>query len=214
MRCVIQAALFDFGGVITSSPFEAFNAYEAEAGLEPDTVRRINATDPDANAWARFERGELDPDGFVDVFEAEAAALGHRVDARRVLAALRGDVRPEMVEALRRCGERLKTAMLTNNFRTPTGGDFDRTRPELGTIHALFDEIIESSVVGVRKPETRFYEIACERLGVEPVACVFLDDLGVNLKPARAMGMTTIKVTDPEVALSELEAVVGFSLTE
>ncbi len=211
---MITAVLFDFGGVILSSPFDAFNAYEDEVGLARDTIRRINATDPDANAWARFERGELDPAGFVDVFEREASALGHSVDARRVLDALKGHVRPEMVEALRRCGARLKTAMLTNNFRDPaasSGSSHDPDR-ELGSIFAMFDEVIESSVVGVRKPEPRFYEIACERLGVSPEHCVFLDDLGVNLKPARAMGMTTIKVVDPSVALAELEAVVGFPL--
>lgn len=210
---MITAVLFDFGGVILSSPFDGFNAYEAEVGLERDTIRRINATDPDANAWARFERGELDPAGFAEVFEREAAALGYEVDARRVLDALRGHVRPEMVEALRRCGEDHKTAMLTNNFSDPAGGSSHDPAGELGSIFAMFDEVVESSVVGVRKPEPRFYEIACERLGVSPRECVFLDDLGVNLKPARAMGMTTIKVTDPGVALAELEAVLGISLT-
>ncbi len=210
---MIRAVLFDFGGVILSSPFEAFNVYEAEAGLETDTIRRLNATNPDTNAWARFERGELDPTGFVTVFEAEAADQGHDVDARRVLDALKGHVRPEMVVALQRCGERLKTAMLTNNFRDPAGGSSHDPASELGAIFEMFDEIVESSVVGVRKPEPRFYEIACERLGVEPAECVFLDDLGVNLKPARAMGMTTIKVVDPVVALGELEHHVGFSLS-
>lgn len=209
---MISAVLFDFGGVILSSPFQAFNAYEAAAGLEPDTIRRINATNPDANAWARFERGELDPAGFIEVFEREAAALGHAVDAQCVLDGLRGHVRPEMVEALRRCGERLKTAMLTNNFRDPSGGSSHDPDHELAAIFEMFDEVVESSVVGVRKPEPRFYEIACERLGVRPGECVFLDDLGINLKPARAMGMTTIKVDDPAEALDELSAVVGFSL--
>ncbi len=209
---MIRAALFDFGGVILSSPFEAFNAYEAEVGLELDTIRTINATNPDVNAWARFERGELDPFGFIEVFEKEASVLGHRVDARRVLDALKGNVRPEMVEALRRCGEQLKTAMLTNNFRDPEGGSSHDPASELGAIFEMFDEVIESSVVGVRKPEPSFYTIACERLGVTPEECVFLDDLGINLKPAKAMGMTTIKVIDPAVALSELEAVVGFPL--
>lgn len=211
---MITAALFDFGGVILSSPFDAFNAYEAEVGLAPDTIRSINATNPDVNAWARFERGELDPTGFVEVFETEATALGHDVDAQRVLDALKGHVRPEMVEALRRCGERLKTAMLTNNFRDPAGGSSHDPGSELGAIFEMFDEVIESSVVGVRKPELRFYEIACTRLGVRPEECVFLDDLGVNLKPARAMGMTTIKVVDPARALAELEQVVGFSLSK
>ena len=209
---MISAALFDFGGVILSSPFDAFNSYEAEVGLAPDTIRGINATNPDVNAWARFERGELDPDGFVEVFEQEAAALGHAVDARRVLDALKGHVRPEMVEALRRCGERLKTAMLTNNFRSPSGGSPHDSRGDFDAIFEMFDEVVESSVVGIRKPEPQFYEIACRRLGVRADECVFLDDLGINLKPARAMGMTTIKVVDPAVALAELESVVGFPL--
>ncbi len=204
--------LFDFGGVILTSPFEAFNAYEAEVGLPSDTIRTINATNPDANAWARFERGELDAAGFVGVFETEARDLGHEVDARRVLDGLHGHVRPEMVEALRRCRERLATAMLTNNFRDPDVDGERAPRAELTPIYELFDAVIESSVVGVRKPEVRFYEIACERLGVEPAECVFLDDLGVNLKPARAMGMTTIKVVDPAAAIAELESVVGFPL--
>lgn len=209
---MITAALFDFGGVILSSPFDAFNAYEDEVGLPRDTIRSINATNPDVNAWARFERGELNPAGFVEVFETEATVLGHEVDATRVLDGLKGYVRPEMVEALRRCGERLKTAMLTNNFQVPAGGSSHDPESELGAIFAMFDEVIESSVVGVRKPEPRFYEIACERLGVSPAECVFLDDLGINLKPAKAMGMTTIKVVDPAVALAELEEVVGFEL--
>ncbi len=216
---MIRAVLFDFGGVILTSPFEAFNVYEAEAGLPLDTIRSINATDPDTNAWARFERGELDIAGFVSEFEAEASALGLRVDASRVVAGLRGRIRPEMVEALRHCSQRLKTAMLTNNF-TPPGDESgvaamtDADGADLAAVHALFDEIIESSVVGVRKPELRFYEIACERLGVEPRECVFLADLGVNLKPARAMGMATIKVVSPAQALAELEAVVGFGLAD
>lgn len=209
--------LFDFGGVILSSPFEAFNRYEAEVGLPPDIIRRINATNPDENAWARFERGEDSVAGFRERFESEAAALGFTIDAQRVVDSLRGVVRPAMVEALRRCSAVFKTAMLTNNF-TPPGDEtatqamLDGDGRSLEEIHALFDEIIESSVIGVRKPEPRFYEIACERLGVEPVECVFLDDLGINLKPARAMGMRTIKVVDPETALADLEGIVGIAL--
>ena len=209
--------LFDFGGVILSSPFEAFNRYEAEVGLPADTIRRINATNPDDNAWARFERGEDSVAGFRDRFESEAAALGFTIDAQRVVDSLRGVVRPTMVEALRRCSAVFKTAMLTNNF-TPPGDEtatqamVDGEGRSLEEIHALFDEIIESSVVGVRKPEPRFYEIACERLGVEPTECVFLDDLGINLKPARAMGMQTIKVVEPDTALAELEGIVGIAL--
>ncbi len=202
----ITAALFDFGGVILSSPFDAFARYEADHGLPADFIRRVNSTDPDTNAWARLERSEVDLDGFATAFEDESAALGHRVPGYDVLALLAGEVRPEMVEAVRRCGERLKTAMLTNNV---VGMSFN---PKVAEIMALFDTVVESSVVGVRKPDPAFYEIACERLGIEPSEAVFLDDLGINLKPARAMGMTTIKVGDPAVALAELEAAVGFPL--
>ncbi|HAB57010.1 MAG: HAD family hydrolase [Acidimicrobiaceae bacterium] len=219
---VIQAVLFDFGGVILSSPFEAFNRYEVEAGLPPGTIRGINATNPDDNAWAHFERGECSARAFVEAFEAEALELGFVIDGTRVIASLRGVLRPAMVEALRRCSANFKTAMLTNNFTPPTGESgtkamvsdvgVDGDGASLTEIHDLFDEIVESSVVGVRKPERRFYEIACERLDVEPSVCVFLDDLGINLKPAKAMGMQTIKVVDPDIALEELEAIIKIPL--
>ena len=205
----IEVVLFDFGGVLLTSPFDAFAAYEAEVDLPQGTVRRINSTNPDDNAWARFERGQVDAEQFGRLFEAEAAAQGYIVDAARILEGLHGTLRPTMVEALRRCSDRLRTGMLTNNITPIDSQPFSDAVLE---VVGLFDEVIQSSVEGCRKPEPRIYEIACERLGVEPVACVFLDDLGINLKPARAMGMTTIKVVDPEEAIGELEAVVGFPL--
>ncbi|MEZ5204209.1 MAG: HAD-IA family hydrolase [Acidimicrobiales bacterium] len=202
----ISAVLFDFGGVISSSPFEAFARYERDHLLPEGFLRRVNATDPDSNAWARLERAELGLDEFDAAFAAESAALGHRVPGADVLALLAGDVRPEMVEAVRRCGERLTIGLLTNNV-LGTMAD-----PRVAELLALFDAVVESSVVGVRKPEPAFYELACDLLGIEPAAAVFLDDLGINLKPARQLGMTTIKVVDPTAALDELEAVVGFAL--
>ena len=205
----IEVVLFDFGGVLLTSPFDAFAAYEAEVDLPQGTVRRINSTNPDDNAWARFERRQVDAEQFGRLFEAEAAAQGYIVDAARILEGLHGTLRPTMVEALRRCSDRLRTGMLTNNI-TPI--DSQPFSDDVVEVVGLFDEVIQSSVEGCRKPEPRIYEIACERLGVEPVACVFLDDLGINLKPARAMGMTTIKVVDPAEAIGELEAVVGFPL--
>lgn len=218
LRAVIRAALFDFGGVILSSPFEAFAAYEADRGLPEGFLRLVNATDPDTNAWACLERSEIGPAEFGPRFAAESAALGHEVDGLEVLGLLHGTLRPAMVEAVRRCAQRLVTGLLTNNFvlaRDPDGPDavahVDRER-EMQEVLALFDAVVESSKVGVRKPDPRFYELACDTLGIEPSEAVFLDDLGVNLKPARAMGMTTIKVVDPDVALAELEAVVGFPL--
>ena len=210
----ITAALFDFGGVILSSPFDAFADYERERGLPADFLRTLNATDPDTNAWARMERSEVSIPEFCELFEAEARAAGHEIDARDVLGRLRGEIRPAMVDAVRRCREHLKTACLTNNFVAPDAAHPDgRMDPEsFDGVMELFDVVVESSKAGCRKPDPRFYEIACELLDIEPSEAVFLDDLGINLKPARAMGMTTIKVVDPDDAIAELEGVVGFPL--
>jgi putative hydrolase of the HAD superfamily len=207
---VIRAVLFDFGGVISSSPFEAFAHLEAERGLPADFIRTVNATNPDDNAWAKLERGEVDLETFGSLWSDEARALGHELDGRLVLERLAGEIRPQMVQAIRSCRERYKTACLTNNFTRAEA----ILSEEVATVYSLFDAILESRVLGVRKPDRRFYELACETLDVEPGECVFLDDLGVNLKPARALGMHTIKVTDPDVALNELGALVGLSLTD
>ena len=210
----ITAALFDFGGVLTSSPFDAFGEYERANGLPPDFIRGLNATNPDHNAWARMERNEVSIPEFCELFEAEARAAGHELSGAAVLAGLRGVLRPTMVEAVRRCGERMKTACLTNNFVAPDDAHPDgRMDPEsYEGVMQLFDVVVESSKAGCRKPDPRFYEIACEELGIEPRDAVFLDDLGINLKPARAMGMATIKVVDADAAIAELEQLVGFPL--
>jgi putative hydrolase of the HAD superfamily len=208
----LKAVLWDFGGVILSSPFEAFARYERDKGLPKDFIRTLNATNPDTNAWARFERNEVPFDEFCDLFEAEARALGHELAAREVMPLLAGEIRPEMVEALRRCAARFKTACLTNNV---VGfNDFPERARANGRdeVLSLFDAIVESSKVGLRKPEPAFYELACQLAEVEPTEVVFLDDLGVNLKPAKELGMRTIKVTEPSLALAELEAIVGFPL--
>lgn len=208
-----KAVLFDFGGVILSSPFEAFAAYEQANGLPSGLIRRLNATDPDANAWAALERSDVDVDGFATRFEAEAAAAGHTVDARAILGLLHGDVRPAMVAALRAIRrEGLPLALLTNNFVTGDAATMG-PREEVAEALALFDHVIESSREGVRKPDPAAYELVLDRLGVEAGQVVFLDDLGINLKPARALGMTTIKVDDPDRALAELAEVLGFDLS-
>jgi putative hydrolase of the HAD superfamily len=216
---VIRAALFDFGGVILTSPFEAFARYERERNLADGFLRRLNSTRPDDNAWAQLERGDVPFDAFCRLYEGEARAAGGEVDAREVMALLAGDVRPAMVEAVRRCHERLKTACLTNNWvaaddrgTSAPGERSDTAGPHGRLLADLFDVVVESSKVGVRKPDPRFYELACEQLEIEPGEAVFLDDIGGNLKPARAMGMTTIKVDDPDAAIAELESVVGFPL--
>lgn len=208
---MVEAVLFDMGGVIMSGPWEAFAAYERDNGLPEGLIRRINSTDPDSNAWAQMERGEIGLEEFAEAFEVEAAAMGYRVDGMAVLNGLGGELIADMAEAVRRCSKRLKTGLLTNNYAPMESSE---RSAELAEVLGWFDVVIESSVVGVRKPDPTFYMMACEALGVEPSACVFLDDLGVNLKPARAMGMTTIKVVDPDDALAELEAAVGFALRD
>ncbi|MEN9802205.1 MAG: hypothetical protein RLZ37_1330 [Actinomycetota bacterium] len=211
------AVFWDFGGVILSSPFDAFRRYEAERGLPLDTIRSINASNPDANAWARFERSEISPADFDSAFAFEAQALGFDIRGSDVLQLLRGDIRPEMVHALRTVKDAgLKTACLTNNVVDSTDTEHEHAVTERASavddVMRLFDTVVESSKVGCRKPEVEFYDIACKALDVHPTACVFLDDLGVNLKPAAAMGMTTIKVISADQAISDLENVLGLRL--
>jgi putative hydrolase of the HAD superfamily len=196
--------LFDFGGVISSSPFDAFSRLEEEQGLPLGFIRTVNATNPDDNAWAKLERSEIDLDTFAALWSAEARALGHDLDGRAVLERLSGQIRPEMVAAIRTCGATYKTACLTNNF----GSAEAAVSAEVAGVYELFDAVLESRTLGVRKPDPRFYEMACSALDVGPQECVFLDDLGVNLKPARGLGMLTIKVTEPDAALRELAEVL------
>jgi len=199
-----RAVLWDFGGVLSSSPFEAFARLERERGVPEGFIRQVNATDPDTNAWARFERSEIDLDGFAAAFAEESAALGHRIDGRDVLGCLGGDLRPDMFRAVARCRQHgLQTALLTNNVVS-----MDGWQGELA-IGELFDVVVESSKAGVRKPDPAAYELVLDQLAVEAAEVVFLDDLGINLKPARAMGMATIKVEQPERALDELERLLG-----
>ncbi|MBU6395338.1 MAG: HAD-IA family hydrolase [Sphingomonadales bacterium] len=215
-----SAVIFDFGGVITSSPFEAFNRLEAERGLPQDFVRRVNATNPDDNAWARFERAEIGAAEFDALFAAEAKAQGHELAGADVLAVLAGTVRPAMVRALDQLkGAGYRIACITNNVPTGPQGllgaglarSEDRS-DALEQIFARFEHVIESSKAGVRKPDPRIYLMMCEKLGLEPAACIYLDDLGVNCKPAAKLGMHAIKVTSGEQALADLSAQLGLPL--
>ena len=207
-----RAVFWDFGGVILSSPFDAFLQYEAQKGLPEGFLRSVNATNPDANAWALLERNEVSPRDFDALFLAESTALGHPVPGADVLKLLAGEIRPAMVQALdtvKAAGYAM--ACLTNNVVGGDGATPER-REAVAAVMARFDAVIESSKVGCRKPETRFYEIACETLQVSPNECIFLDDLGVNLKPAAAMGMHTIKVINPDDALVALGTALQLSL--
>ena len=208
-----RAVLFDFGGVILTSPFEAFAAYERRHSLPDGFLRRVNQTNSDTNAWARLERSEITVSDFDVAFANESGALGYEVRGVEVLGLLAGEVRPEMVAALGwlRNDPRFTTGLLTNNFLS---GPTQHLPPAWESVLAMFDVVVESSRVGVRKPDVAFYEIACAELGIEPSEAVFLDDLGINLKPAAAMGMATVKVTDPLVALEELAVHIDVALSD
>ncbi|QHP74106.1 HAD family hydrolase [Bradyrhizobium sp. LCT2] len=205
--------IFDFGGVLTSSPFEAFTRFETERGLPIDIIRRTNAANHLENAWARFERAEVDIDTFDTLFAEESRALGAEVRGRDVLPLLQGDLRPEMVEALKRIKAGLKTGCITNNLPANAIGSMTGRSLYIAEVMVLFDHVIESAKIGLRKPDPRIYKMMVETLKVDPGNCVYLDDLGVNLKPAREMGMTTIKVTSGAQAIAELEKATGLKLT-
>ena len=211
-----EAVIFDFGGVITSSPFEAFNRLEQERGLPQDFIRSVNADNPHDNAWAKFERAEIDARLFDVLFEAEAEALGHPLEGRAVLAVLSGSIRPAMVRALEQlvaAGYRL--ACITNNVPSGHGAGMARSgdaKDAYEQVFARFEAVIESSKAGVRKPDPRIYQMMCGQLGLEPAQCVYLDDLGINCKPAAALGMAAIKVTSGRQALTDLSVLLGLDL--
>jgi putative hydrolase of the HAD superfamily len=210
----VEAVIWDFGGVFTTSPFDAFNRYERERGLPADLIRRINTANPDANAWAQLERAEIDAATFDRLFAEEARLLGHSVPGRDILAILSGDLRPRVVAAFKACKAKFKVGCITNNAPTGKGAGMSATKEkarEIAEVFALFDRVIESSKAGVRKPDPRIYRMMCEALAVAPSACVYLDDLGINLKPARDMGMATIKVTSEHQLLADLSKAVGLA---
>ncbi len=213
MATDLQAVIWDFGGVLTSSPFEAFTRYEVEKGLPKDFVRSVNARNIHENAWAKLERSEVTADEFDALFRAESKALGHEVPGKDILGLLSGDIRPAVVEALKTCKSNVKVGCITNNAPVGKGAGMssDSCKAEkVAEIMTVFDHVIESSKLGIRKPDPRIYALMCEALDVDPSRCIYLDDLGINLKPARAMGMHTIKVLNEAQLLQDLREATGF----
>ncbi len=211
---MITAVLWDFGGVLTSSPFEAFARFEKEKGLPENFLRKINSTNPNSNAWAKFERSEVSAQQFDSLFLEESAALGHPVGGNEVIRLLSGNIRPRMVAALKKISEDRKCVCLTNNVPAGHGPGMSKTKEMQDAVievMGLFEKVIESSKIGMRKPDPKIYEFACSEMNVTPDQVLYLDDLGVNLKPAAAMGMKTIKVVTEEQALIDLGAALDQS---
>ena len=212
---MIKAVLWDFGGVLTSSPFEAFTQYEQANGLPVDFIRSINATNPDTNAWAQFESNQMSVQAFDAAFAAESEARGHLIRGQSVLALLSGDIRPRMVQALKQIKQTNAVGCITNNVKSGQGAGMARSESKaraVAEVMALFDTVIESSLVGIRKPNPEIYLMACRALSIDPTQALFIDDLGINLKPAKALGMTTIKVLNEAQALQDLSAALSLAL--
>ena len=213
---MIRAVFWDFGGVITSSPFDSFNIYEEEHKIPKDFIRTINSTNPHVNAWAKLERDEIDQEEFDSLFAAESKKMGYAIPGKEVLALLKGQIRPEMVNALRTIKDKLIQGCLTNNIQPMEDQQLEKSNSAISGAHQeimkLFDFVFESSKENVRKPDPNFYKLACQRGNVKPNEVIFLDDLGINLKPAKALGMKTIKVVKADKALQELQDLLDFPI--
>jgi putative hydrolase of the HAD superfamily len=202
-----RAVLFDLGGVVVGSPLHAIAAYEEELGIPAGSVNRVVVGTGPEGAWSRLERGELTLEPFYEAFDHECAAAGCGLSARTLMERVAGATapRPAMLEAIARIrAQGLIAGAITNNWVAEEGS--------AGSLRHLFDLVVESAIEGMRKPDPRIFNIACERLRIQPSDAVFLDDIGANLKTARSLGMTTIKVVEPDAALAELEGLLGFPL--
>ena len=213
----LTTVIFDFGGVFTSSPVEEFAKFEATQGLPPKFLGGVIKTNHHTNAWAQYERSEIGQDEFDEQFALESSLAGHEVRGNTLLSLLKLTLKPAMIDALaevKKAG--FKTGCITNNLPNMDSGAMLEAASETtraANVLSQFDHLIESSKVGVRKPEPAIYMMMCKALGSRPEECVFLDDLGINLKPAQALGMTTIKVPFGNVqpAIDELFSVLRLS---
>ena len=211
----LEAILWDFGGVFTTSPFENFNLLEERCGAPRDFIRTLNSVNPTTNAWAQFESNQVSLEEFDELFAKESKLAGHEIRGKAVISMLSGDLRPKMVELLKLCKEQYKVACITNNVKAGRGPGMssdDDKASKVSKVMALFDDVIESSVEGIRKPNPEIYKLACQRISVEPEKCLFIDDLGINLKPAKELGMKTIEVLSEAQALKDICLITNINL--
>ena len=211
----LEAILWDFGGVFTTSPFENFNLLEERCGAPRDFIRTLNSVNPTTNAWAQFESNQVSLEEFDELFAKESKLAGHEIRGKEVINVLSGDLRPKMVELLKLCRGQYKVACITNNVKAGQGPGMSRDdakASKVSKVMELFDDVIESSVEGIRKPNPEIYKLACQRISVEPDKCLFIDDLGINLKPAKELGMKTIKVLNEAQALKDICLITNIKL--
>ena len=211
----LDAILWDFGGVFTTSPFENFNRLEERCAAPRDFIRTLNSVNPTTNAWAQFESNQVSLEEFDELFARESKLAGHEIRGKEVISMLSGELRPKMVELLKLCKEQYKVACITNNVKAGRGPGMssdDDKASKVSRVMELFDGVIESSVEGIRKPNPEIYKLACQRISVEPKKCLFIDDLGINLKPAKELGMRTIKVLSEAQALKDICLITNIKL--
>ena len=203
----IKTIIFDFGGVITNSPIEGFKNLEKTHGYSKGLITGINMNNPDNNAWARSERGEIEIDTFLSQFEQEALEIGHDINADEILIQLYGSPRPIMIKKIISLSKsnKYKLICLTNVLKGIEKFMPKEREEVVNNIMSYFDKIYESYKIGMRKPEARIYEYIIKDLEINPKETIFLDDLGMNLKTARQLGINTIKVVDPIDAIKTLD---------
>lgn len=203
----IKTIIFDFGGVVTNSPIEGFKKLEDTYGYAKGLITSINMNNPNNNAWAQSERGEINIDTFLSQFEKEALEIGQKINANEILMQLYGSLRPIMVNKIISLAKskKYKLICLTNVLKGIKKFMPKEREEDVNNIMSYFDVIYESYKIGMRKPESRIYEYIIENLAIIPNEAVFLDDLGMNLKTAKKLGINTIKVVDPEESIKELD---------
>jgi epoxide hydrolase-like predicted phosphatase len=199
----LRGLLVDFGGVLTSNVFESFREFCRTEGLEEDAFVNL-FRDPAARGdLRRVETGEIDEAEFSRGLAERLGVAEHEGLVDRLFAGMRPDeAMVEAVAAARRAG--VRTGLVSNSWGE---AGYDRSR-----FGELFDAVVISGEIGIRKPAPEIYALAAQRLGRAPERCVFVDDLPGNLKPARAIGMATVLHRDAETTLAELEEHLGVSL--
>ena len=206
----IKTIIFDFGGVITNSPIEGFKLLEEKHGYDKGIITNINMNNPDNNAWAKSERGEIDINTFLEEFEKEALSIGQKINAKEILQQLYGSLRENMINKIKllSTSKKYKLICLTNVLK---GVDIFTPKERVEAVKdvmSYFDIIYESYKLNMRKPEARIYQYILKELNIEPQETVFLDDLGMNLKSAKQLGINTIKVIDPNDAIYQLDEIL------
>ena len=196
---VIKIVLWDYGGVLTESPIKNFRKFENDNNYVLDSIVKINSYNKYNNAWAKLEKDEISIEKFSKLFSEEAKQFGIlNINTDKLLECLNVKLNIKMVELLENISKFYTCVCLTNNFKKVGSSNFKNIKHN-------FSLIIESSKIGFRKPEKQIYKHVLEVLKVNAKEILFIDDLGINLKPARELGFHTYKFTDTDKTISYIK---------